>query len=1457
VYRQDVAAVPPEGRRRWVSRGLACLLLLSTVALAGPLAGPPSPELRLVSTTDPAPPTGVTSTGVDGGLTISWTAPLEAFIVRYDVYVDGVLRASPTTTSTSVNGLVNGQSYAITVRTYTSFVGTTYPGSATSAPVSGIPRDSVAPAAPTGVAAVRGDGVVTLSWTANSGDADADGYRVLRDGVDRSGLLAGRGTTAWADPTVVNDTTYSYTVETHDTSGNWSVSSSPAATATPTDLTAPAAPTGVVGGRGDARAGLSWTANAEPDVANYLVLRNGVEVATVTGTSYLDLGLSNDTSYSYTVVAVDGHGNRSAPSSAVVVTPTDLTPPGAPTGLAAVRGDGQASLSWTANPETDLASYRVLRNGVEIATVTGSTAYDDPGLTNDTTYTYALVAVDTHGNRSVSSSPVSATPTDLGAPAAPTGLVATRGDQQVALTWTANPEGDLATYRVLRDGVEVATVTGTSYTDPGLTNDTTYGYTLVAVDTHGNRSVPSASAPATPTDLTPPAAPAGLVASAGDGQVTLAWTANPEPDLATYRVLRDGVEVATVTGTSYPDTGLTNGVSYSYRLVAVDTHGNRSVASAAAPATPRDLIAPSAPTGLVATRGDGQVALTWTANPEPDLATYRVLRDGVEVATVTGTSCTDSGLTNDATYTYRLVAVDASGNRSAQSSPVSATPTDLTPPAAPTGLSATRSNKKVALTWAAGGEPDLATYRVLRDGLEIATVAGTSYTDTGRTNGVTYTYTLVAVDTHGNRSPESAPLLAGPVDLTPPAVPSGLAAAHGDGQVSLTWTANPEPDLASYGVLRNGVQIATVIGTAWTDTGLTNDTIYGYTLVALDTNGNRSAESSPVTATPTDLTPPAAPSGVLATAGEGKVTLSWTANAEPDLATYRVLRDGVEVATVNGTDSGLTNDTTYGYTVVAVDTHGNRSAASAVAAATPRDPAPAPPTGLTAAPGDRRAVLSWTAPADQDVVGYRVLREDGTTATTTTASTTSVAVTGLPNGTTYRFTVLAVDAGGHVSAPSEQVAVAPVSPTVPLTGAGESGGITASGDGRFVVVGTRGQREASDTNTAYELYLIDRTAGTAKRIAPLPASSTSTTDPTNTATPAISDDGRYVVLATTAGLVPADTNGLSDVYRLDTSTGTKSLVSVPAGGAVNGSTAGAVVQPGSSVYSTGPPVVVSADGDLVLFYSARSDLVAGDTNGFVDLFAKRLSTGVVTRVSTTAAGVSLPGAATGPALALTPDGRFALFPANTATGATLLYRKTLSGAGAGDLLLVSKVTASGLTTPFAVYRDTGDVAISDDGRYVALVTAARITTTSPATSNSTGLAYRLDTTTGAALAFGDGQTTAWEHQVELDPSGRYGFYATIAAALPADGNFHTDHYRRDLAGGAAGPLVLVTSDADGAPVSGPAGSIAPSEYGRLLAVTGDLVIVTTSQALVSGDSNRVRDLYLKDLVSGTASSPVG
>ena len=343
-------------------------------------------------------------------------------------------------------------------------------------------------------------------------------------------------------------------------------------------------------------------------------------------------------------------------------------------------------------------------------------------------------------------------PVSLSDPAPPTDVTITPGDQQLAISWTAPANETLISgYKVYLDGVERAAPTGTSVTITALTNGRTYSVTVRTVTLNTNTGTTS-SAPqdATPRDTVNPAPPSSFTAVRGDGRVSLSWTGSPATDLKHYELAR-GTTRFVVTGTSYVDTGLTNDTTYSYSLVAVDTSGNSSTAVTAS-ATPTDLTPPAVPNNFTATAGDGRVTLAWTANTEPDLKWYRLTRNGVDVGTFTGTSHVDTGVVNDTPYTYRLYAVDHSGNESAAAT-AGATPTDTTPPAAPANLTATPGEGRIALTWTANSEPDLSHYRILRDGVVlVASTTATSYTDTGLTNYENHTYSVIAVDTHGNPS---------------------------------------------------------------------------------------------------------------------------------------------------------------------------------------------------------------------------------------------------------------------------------------------------------------------------------------------------------------------------------------------------------------------------------------------------------------------------------------------------------------------------------------------------------------------------------------------------------------------------------------------------------------------------------------------------------------------------------
>ncbi|SEU13762.1 glycosyl hydrolase family 18 protein [Nonomuraea wenchangensis] len=184
--------------------------------------------------------------------------------------------------------------------------------------------------------------------------------------------------------------------------------------------------------------------------------------------------------------------------------------------------------------------------------------------------------------------------TDTTAPSVPGNLRSTGvTSNSVSLAWNASTDNVAVTgYEVYRGSTLVTTVTGTTYTDTGLTASTAYTYTVRARDAAGNRSAASAAVTATTsngggTDTTPPSVP-GNLRSTGvtSSSVSLAWNASTDNVAVTgYEVYRGSTLVTTVTGTTHTDTGLAANTAYTYTVRARDAAGNRSAASAAVTAT--------------------------------------------------------------------------------------------------------------------------------------------------------------------------------------------------------------------------------------------------------------------------------------------------------------------------------------------------------------------------------------------------------------------------------------------------------------------------------------------------------------------------------------------------------------------------------------------------------------------------------------------------------------------------------------------------------------------------------------------------------------------------------------------------------------------------------------------------------------------------------------------------------
>jgi hypothetical protein len=188
------------------------------------------------------------------------------------------------------------------------------------------------------------------------------------------------------------------------------------------------------------------------------------------------------------------------------------------------------------------------------------------------------------------------------------------------------------------------------------------------------------------TPLAAPGAPTSVTATVGSGSVVLNWSAPSSAGSSaitgyqiTY-VADDGTEVTTATsGTSLTITGLTNGTSYAFVVTAVNASAGAG-SPASASASPIAYTAPDAPTGVTATRGDGQVVLSWTApsnNGGTSITGYAITYSGGTITTG-NTTYTVTGLTNGTAYNFQVAAVNSVG-QGAWSGSVTVTPVSSGP----------------------------------------------------------------------------------------------------------------------------------------------------------------------------------------------------------------------------------------------------------------------------------------------------------------------------------------------------------------------------------------------------------------------------------------------------------------------------------------------------------------------------------------------------------------------------------------------------------------------------------------------------------------------------------------------------------------------------------------------------------------------------------------------------------
>ena len=274
-------------------------------------------------------------------------------------------------------------------------------------------------------------------------------------------------------------------------------------------------------------------------------------------------------------------------------------------------------------------------------------------------------------------------------------------------------------------------------------------------------------------DLESPSIPQNLlVESVTSDTVSLSWGASTDNiGVAGYRVYRDKQLVQEVQGEQFTDTRLTEDTEYTYEVRAFDIAGNQSEASNevfARTSVSVDDEAPTIPLNLkVENVTTDTVSLSWGASTDNiGVAGYRVYRDKQLVQEVQGEQFTDTGLTEDAEYTYEVRAFDAAGNQSEVSNRINVRTkgiVDHKPPTTPMNVRETVvTENKVTLLWeASSDESGIRSYQVYRNSILVGSLPGDtlSYTDTNLSEKTKYYYTITACDHAGNVSVASKALL--------------------------------------------------------------------------------------------------------------------------------------------------------------------------------------------------------------------------------------------------------------------------------------------------------------------------------------------------------------------------------------------------------------------------------------------------------------------------------------------------------------------------------------------------------------------------------------------------------------------------------------------------------------------------------------------------------------------------
>jgi len=534
-----------------------------------------------------------------------------------------------------------------------------------------------------------------------------------------------------------------------------------------------------------------------------------------------------------------------------------------------------------------------------------------------------------------------------------------------------------------------------------------------------------------------PSAPTGVTAmTASSGSITISWS--PVSGADGYNIYRSlsysGTYnmVGTVNSTTFTDTGLLANTAYYYKVAAYNSIGASEQSSSVSATTSGSNGATlSVPANVTATAvSSSSITVSWSVvSGANGYLIYRSLSySGIydEVGDAYSTSFTDTGLSANTAYYYKVSAFN-NYTETAQSSPVSATTSaGNTPPSAPSNVTATATSPgSITVSWSVvSGATGYYIYRSLNYSGpydNIGTSYSASYTDTGLSANTNYHYRVAAYNNYGvgaQSSTIASVITSGSAPDTPTDV---TATVESSSTITVSWSAVSGAD--GYNIYRSTSpygfsQIGTSTATSYTDTDLSGSTTYYYTVSAYTDNYGEGEQSSYASAT----TVPDTPTNVTATAtSQSIITVTWSPVSVS--GGYYIYRSSSYSGTYdligstysyhqNYSDSGLSANTTYYYIVSAYNSNGMEGEKSSSVSATT---APDTPTNVTATLASFTSItVSWSVVSGAD--GYNIYRSTNpydSYSQIGTSTSTSYTDTGLSANTFYYYIVVAHNNNGE------------------------------------------------------------------------------------------------------------------------------------------------------------------------------------------------------------------------------------------------------------------------------------------------------------------------------------------------------------------------------------------------------------------------------------------------------------